>query len=164
MPFIDTGYLNKCLDDVYRQICCRCWTTRPTFPTDPWFKTQEINEYRVIMHRDGKTLDIPYVKENIKRKAGRIKPQYFWLLGTRDVLCCCIPTNDETRFGFLVVREISIEASGQTSVQVWPEHCDKFHNAMANLTDQFDRPISVQRIQRAPPEPPLASATFPSHQ
>ena len=149
---MDMGTINVQCDLAFRYVCCRClgMVGRPTFPTDPWFRPVEIDDFRVEMVKEGRSLDIGYVEEAIRSSAGRVKAWGPWLACTRDYLCCgLVPAADEVSFGFLVVRKVDVEPTGRARLQVWPDHRDKAEKAMADIRDNFGRHIEARRIERA---------------
>lgn len=155
--FLDTRLINIVLDKWFRRCCCRPFSLcglRPNFPSDPWFVPVELSHYCILRKPDGERFDHAFVETQITLAAGRVEPRLCpWLVCTRDALLCgLIPTNDEARFGFFVVRNATVDpGTGRAHLWVWGEYLDKAEAAMRDLKDQCGRKIPTQAIERGAP-------------
>lgn len=128
------------VDGFYRQACCRCYTVagwRPTFPTDPWFESDIIDNVRI------ETRDKAAVEAALVEMSPRMQTDVRWLLCTSDACCA-----SEAKHGFRVIRKAQI-CEGRVLLTIVPEYRDAAEASVKALKDANGDPIRADVMDRS---------------
>lgn len=127
------------VDGFYRQACCRCYTMagwRPTYPTDPWFEGDIIDNVRI------ETQDKAAVEAAIVEMSPRMPADARWLLCTSD------SCSAEAEAGFRVIRKAQI-CDGRALLTIVPEYRDAAEASVKALKDAHGDPIRANVMDRS---------------